>query len=101
MLAQFLTEIVFRLDPMEINDLGSYGFPDLVGCQDVESLPQGGMRKGSTGNNRPVITKHIGLWIDDRIPSTTPGAEPPRDAKDSGSARPHSTHLETSSTNRS
>ena len=36
----------------------------------------------------------------DRIPSTTPGAEPPRDAKDSGSARSHSTHLETSSTNR-
>ena len=35
----------------------------------------------------------------DRIPSTTPGAEPPRDAKDSGSARSHSTHLETSSSN--
>ena len=34
----------------------------------------------------------------DRIPSTTPGAEPPRDARDSGSARSHSTHLETSST---
>ena len=33
----------------------------------------------------------------DRIPSTTPGAEPPRGAKDSGSARSHSTHLETSS----
>ena len=32
-----------------------------------------------------------------RIPSTTPGAEPPRDARDSGSARSHSTHLETSS----
>ena len=31
---------------------------------------------------------------DDRIPSTTPGAEPTRDAKDSGSARSHSTHLE-------
>ena len=30
----------------------------------------------------------------DRIPSTTPGAEPPRDAKDSGSARSHPTHLE-------
>ena len=30
----------------------------------------------------------------DRIPSTTPGAEPPRDARDSGSARSHSTHLE-------
>ena len=33
----------------------------------------------------------------DRIPSTTPGADPPRDARDSGSARSHSTHLETSS----
>ena len=38
--------------------------------------------------------------ITDRIPSTNPGAEPPRDAKDSGSARSHSTHLETSSSNR-
>ena len=36
----------------------------------------------------------------DRIPSTTPGAEPPRDAEDSGSARSHPTHLETSSSNR-
>ena len=37
----------------------------------------------------------------DRIPSTTPGAEPPRDARDSGSARSHSTHLETTSSDRS
>ena len=36
----------------------------------------------------------------DRIPSTTPGAEPPIDARDSGSARSHSTHLETSSSDR-
>ena len=36
----------------------------------------------------------------DRIPSTTPGVEPPRDARDSGSARSHSTHLETSSSDR-
>ena len=36
----------------------------------------------------------------DRIPSTTPGAEPPRDARDSGSARSHSTHLETSNSDR-
>ena len=35
-----------------------------------------------------------------RIPSTTPGAEPPRDARDSGSARSHSMHLETSSSDR-
>ena len=36
----------------------------------------------------------------DRIPSTTPDAEPPGEARDSGSARSHSTHLETSSSNR-
>ena len=36
----------------------------------------------------------------DRIPSTTPGTEPPRDARDSGSARSHSMHLETSSSDR-
>ena len=36
----------------------------------------------------------------DRIPSTTQGAEPPIDARDSGSARSHSTHLETSSSDR-
>ena len=36
----------------------------------------------------------------DGIPSTTPGAEPPRDARDSGSARSHSMRLETSSSDR-
>ena len=36
----------------------------------------------------------------DRIPLTTPDAEPPRDTRDSGSARSHSTHLETSSSDR-
>ena len=36
----------------------------------------------------------------DRIPSTAPGTEPPRDARDSGSARSHSTHLETNSSDR-
>ena len=30
-----------------------------------------------------------GMAMNDRIPSTTPGAEPPRDASDSGSARSH------------
>ena len=38
--------------------------------------------------------------MSDRIPSRTPGAETPRDARDSGSARSHSTHLETSSSDR-
>ena len=43
---------------------------------------------------------HLTVKLADRIPSTTPGAEPPRDARDSGSARSHSTHLETSSSDR-
>ena len=47
------------------------------------------------------IPKPLGKHVQtDRIPSTTPGADPPRDAKDSGSARSHSTQLETSSSNR-
>ena len=53
------------------------------------------------------IVQWYEIWIvnqnldpSDRIPSTTPGAEPPRDARDSGSARSHSTHLETSSSDR-
>ena len=42
----------------------------------------------------------IGFTVSDRIQSTTPGAEPPRHARDSGSARSHSTHQETSSSDR-
>ena len=49
----------------------------------------------------PVVKNFDIQWKAlDRIPSTTPGAEPPRDARDSGSARSHSTHLETSSSDR-
>ena len=48
---------------MEINGLSSDGLLDLMGCQDVVPLAQGGMRKGSTGNNRPVITKRRGLKL--------------------------------------
>ena len=61
-------------------------------------ITEDGLRRGSV----MVITKIFGMacCTVDRIPSTTPGAEPPRDAKDSGSARSHSTHLETSSSNR-
>ena len=50
--------------------------------------------------NRLKVRCNAGSVVIDRIPSTTPGAEPPRDARDSGSARSHSTHLETSSSNR-
>ena len=58
------------------------------------SLVDRGANGGLAGSDVRVLSKS------DRIPSTTPGAEPPRDAKDSGSARPHSMHLETSSSNR-
>ena len=44
--------------------------------------------------------QQVQLTSVDRIPSTTPGADPPRDARDSGSARSHSTHLETSPSDR-
>ena len=47
---------------------------------------------------QPGLEKEfVELLRSDRIPSTTPGADPPRDARDSGSARSHSMHLETSS----
>ena len=49
--------------------------------------------------NPDILYAHKAMKAD-RIPSTTPGADPPRDARDSGSARSHSTHLETSSSDR-
>ena len=52
-----------------------------------------------TPDYKPISVELVDAALNDRIPSTTPGAEPPRDAKDSGSARSHSTHLETSSSN--
>ena len=54
------------------------------------------------GNHQGLVNppNRLRVGIHDRIPSTTPGAEPPRDARDSGSARSHSTHLETSSSDR-
>ena len=60
-------------------------------------------RKDEDDPDVPTITKALPIikWTEtDRIPSTTPGAEPPRDARESGSARSHSTHLETSSSDR-
>ena len=68
--------------------------PDPYGPDPVPSGPISSSRP--TGYS-PAAIELMGF---DRIPSTTPGAEPPRDAKDSGSARSHSTHLETSSSNR-
>ena len=54
--------------------------------------------KGKAEKRR--LHTYVTTTVFDRIPSTTPGAEPPRDARDSGSARSHSTHLETSSSDR-
>ena len=44
-LSKHLTEIVLRLDPVKINDFGSYSFPDPVQCQNVVPLAQGSVRK--------------------------------------------------------
>ena len=49
---------------------------------------------------RKIKMTSSSMPLTDRIPSTTPGAEPPRDARDSCSARSHSMHLETSSSDR-
>ena len=65
-------------------------------------MPSNGINS-TLGNGFPwtiSLSLSMAICILDRIPSTTPGAEPPRDAKDSGSARSHSTHLETSSSDR-
>ena len=63
--------------------------------------PPKGYKTPLDKNDHPELdTSEILEGDIDRIPSTTPGAEPPRDAKDSGSARSHSTHLETSPSNR-
>ena len=51
----------------------------------------------SLEGKQTVIASYWRVSNSDRIPSTNPGAEPPRDARDSGSARSHSMHLETSS----
>ena len=63
------------------------GIGQMIGCSDTRDYQ--------------LTFSLIQCWSGfDRIPSTTPGAEPPRDARDSGSARSHSTHLETSSSDR-
>ena len=79
---------------------------------DEKSIKVGGTQPITTldGYSVPLLIKDglayatsLGRPTDDdidRIPSTTPGADPPRDARDSGSARSHSTHLETSSSDR-
>ena len=57
-------------------------------------------KEASAVRSKVVMSWLVTWYRCDRIPSTTPGAEPPRDARDSGSARSHSTHLETSPSDR-
>ena len=65
-----------------------------------KDMPRFPKDSSELSNNPGVAKLEYQLDINDRIPSTTPGADPPRDARDSGSARSHSTHLETSSSDR-
>ena len=71
-----------------------------MGGKDSGTLQKGTRPKQGLQCNQESGWQGEPKSICDRIPSTTPGAEPPRDAKDSGSARSHSTHLETSSSDR-
>ena len=68
-------------------------------CPGFMCVPRTPWRFGNEYHDAGCALSDIICGRDDRIPSTTP-ADPPRDAKDSGSARSHSTHLETSSSNR-
>ena len=82
----------FGEDPSD----GPSGDPEEIlsseGPEDVESSPPCGASL--------LLGVDNFLGLTDRILSTNLGAEPPRDARDSGSARSHSTHLETSSSDR-
>ena len=64
----------------------------------METINERECHEGEVSNENNQRMVKIGNF--DRIPSANPGAEPPRDARDSGSARSHSTHLETSSSDR-
>ena len=72
----------------------SFNNPKIIDAPD-SSLQEGKLHSGW----KPFIIVRALLQFD-RILSTNPGAEPPGDARDSGSARSHSTHLETSSSDR-
>ena len=69
----------------------------LEGSETMEDNNEPSRTELDSHANMPVIGRNAYILSKiDRIPSTTPGAEPPRGTKDSGSARSHSTHLETS-----
>ena len=71
--------------------------PDPIQSDQGPPTPTQATNRFRTSSSTPLTS---GINRTDRIPSTTPGAGPPRDARDSGSARSHSTLLETSSSNR-
>ena len=77
------------------------GEPDFSSLKDQEYDWTRSVYSGACEQIPHDIPKPLGKHVQtDRIPSNTPGAEPPRDARDSGSARSHSMHLETSSSDR-
>ena len=94
MLTENITLVLGRITPVKNKYFGNYGFPNSV-VNNILCL----LLRREWGTIELVTTDLLSQNID-RIPSNTPGAEPPRDAKDSGSARSHSMHLETSSPDR-
>ena len=89
-----------KIDGDQLDDLISYNqlMEYLEDKTDTGPLEDGLYRFKCITDHNLLIEWETGEH--DRIPSTTPGAEPPRDARDSGSARSHSTHLETNSSDR-
>ena len=71
-----------------------YDGPIFLPPQIYKLLSQDAM-KALKAYNTEAINRFHQRKVHDRILLTNPGAEPPRDVKDSGSARSHSTHLET------
>ena len=61
MRSQCLLSMCIQTGPVKIYDFVSCGFPTPVEFQNVVPLAQSAMRKCSTGNNKPVATKHIGF----------------------------------------
>ena len=90
--------ILLSVMPMASNQPNNSSTPSLIASENGEPwIPSSVMEANMKSPSESLISS---VPYSDRIPSTTPGAEPPRDAKDSGSARSHSMHLETSSSNR-
>ena len=97
---------IHKIDKFFTMKKGSFGDPDVyLGAKVKRMEMPNGVQAWALSSSKYVqeaiqnVENYLmdelgGRTLSDRIPSTNPGAEPPGDARDSGSARSHSTHLE-------